>query len=87
MKMPAGQIERIKGLGYTEAEAHFLYIVAIHSGANTSGEVVTNPHRLGFTHGCRVVWSRFYTKIAGQLPISPTSHHGSLSPPTADISL
>ena len=28
MKMPAEQIERIKGLGYTESEAHFLYIVA-----------------------------------------------------------
>ncbi len=32
MKMPAEQIERIKGLGYTESEAHFLYIVAVHSG-------------------------------------------------------
>ncbi len=32
MKMPADQIERIKELGYTESEARFLYIVAIHSG-------------------------------------------------------
>ncbi len=32
MKMPADQIERIKGLGYTESEARFLYVVAIHSG-------------------------------------------------------
>ncbi len=32
MKMPADQIERIKELGYSESEARFLYIVAIHSG-------------------------------------------------------
>ena len=32
MKMPADQIERIKELGYTESEARFLYIVAVHSG-------------------------------------------------------
>jgi hypothetical protein len=37
MKMLAEQIERIKGLGYTEAEAHFLYIVAVHSGYFTLG--------------------------------------------------
>jgi hypothetical protein len=32
MKIQADQIERIKELGYTEAEARFIYIVAIHSG-------------------------------------------------------
>jgi hypothetical protein len=32
MKMPPEQVERIKELGYTEAEARFLYIVALHSG-------------------------------------------------------
>ena len=32
MNLKADQIERIKELGYTEAEARFIYIVAIHSG-------------------------------------------------------
>jgi hypothetical protein len=32
MKMPQDQIERIATLGYTEAEARFLYVVAAHSG-------------------------------------------------------
>ena len=32
MNIQADQIERIKELGYTEAEARFIYIVAIHSG-------------------------------------------------------
>jgi hypothetical protein len=41
MKMPAEQIERIKGLGYTEAEAHFLYIVAVHSGYFTLRQFCT----------------------------------------------
>ena len=47
MKMPAEQIERIKGLGYTEAEAHFLYIVAVHSGYFTLRQFCT------FTHAAR----------------------------------
>jgi hypothetical protein len=41
MKMPAEQIERIKGLGYTQAEAHFLYIVAVHSGYFTLRQFCT----------------------------------------------
>ena len=41
MKMPAEQIDRIKGLGYTEAEAHFLYIVAVHSGYFTLRQFCT----------------------------------------------
>jgi hypothetical protein len=38
MKLPANHIERIRGLGYTEAEARFLYIVAVHSGYFTLGQ-------------------------------------------------
>ncbi len=38
MKMPADHIERIKELGYTESEARFLYIVAVHSGYFTLGQ-------------------------------------------------
>jgi len=38
MKMPQEQIERIKELGYTEAEARFLFIVAVHSGYFTLGQ-------------------------------------------------
>jgi len=38
MKMPQEQVERIKELGYTEAEARFLYIVAVHSGYFTLGQ-------------------------------------------------
>ena len=47
MKMPAEQIERIRGLGYTELEAHFLYIVAVHSGYFTLRQFCT------FTHAAR----------------------------------
>jgi hypothetical protein len=32
MKLPLDQIERIRELGYTDSEARFLYIVAVHSG-------------------------------------------------------
>jgi hypothetical protein len=32
MKMPQEQVERIAALGYTEAEARFLYMVATHTG-------------------------------------------------------
>jgi hypothetical protein len=45
--MPAEQIERIKGLGYTESEAQFLYIVAVHSGYFTLRQFCT------FTHATR----------------------------------
>jgi len=41
VKMPVEQIDRIKGLGYTEAEAHFLYIVAVHSGYFTLRQFCT----------------------------------------------
>ena len=47
MKMSAEQIERIKGLGYTESEARFLYIVAVHSGYFTLRQFCT------FTHAAR----------------------------------
>ncbi len=36
MNLPSDHIERIKALGYTEA--HFLYIVAVHSGYFTLGQ-------------------------------------------------
>jgi hypothetical protein len=32
MKFPADTIERFKELGYTELEARFLYVIAVHSG-------------------------------------------------------
>ena len=38
MNIRADQIERIKELGYTESEASFLYLVAIHSGYFTLGQ-------------------------------------------------
>jgi hypothetical protein len=38
MNFPAEHVERIKELGYTEVEARFLYIVAIHSGYFTLGQ-------------------------------------------------
>jgi hypothetical protein len=38
MKMSQEQVERIKEFGYTEAEARFLYIVAVHSGYFTLGQ-------------------------------------------------
>src|SRR5260370_895456 len=44
MRMSAEQIERIKGLGYTESEAHFLYIVAVHSGYFTLRQFCTVTH-------------------------------------------
>ena len=38
MNLPSDHIERIKALGYTEAEARFLYIVAMHSRYFTLGQ-------------------------------------------------
>jgi hypothetical protein len=38
MNFPAEHIERIKELGYADAEARFLYIVAVHSGYFTLGQ-------------------------------------------------
>ena len=37
MNFPTDHIERIKEFGYTESEARFLYIVAVHSGYFTLG--------------------------------------------------
>jgi hypothetical protein len=45
--MPVEQIDRIKGLGYTESEARFLYIVAVHSGYCTLRQFRS------FTHAAR----------------------------------
>jgi hypothetical protein len=39
MNFPAEHIERIKEHGYTESEARFLYIVAVHSGYFNLGQV------------------------------------------------
>ena len=39
--MPVEQIDRIKGLGYTESEARFLYVVAAHSGYFTLRQFCT----------------------------------------------
>ena len=37
MNIQANQIERIKELGYTEAEARFIYLVAVHDlGTSTN---------------------------------------------------
>jgi hypothetical protein len=38
MKIPDVHIERIRGLGYTESEARFLYVVAVFSGYFTLGQ-------------------------------------------------
>jgi hypothetical protein len=38
MNFPTTHIERIKEFGYTESEARFLYIVAVHSGYFTLGQ-------------------------------------------------
>src|SRR5437667_4807179 len=38
MNFPADHLDRIKEFGYTESEAHFLYIVAVHSGYFTLGQ-------------------------------------------------
>ena len=38
MNIPGVHIERIRGLGYTESEARFLYVVAVFSGYFTLGQ-------------------------------------------------
>jgi hypothetical protein len=38
MRLPEASIENLQALGYTEAEARFLYIVAVHSGYFTLGQ-------------------------------------------------
>ena len=37
MNFPTDHIERIKEFGYSDSEARFLYIVAVHSGYFTLG--------------------------------------------------
>jgi hypothetical protein len=41
MNLPSNHIDRIRALGYTEAEARFLYIVAVHSGYFTLAQFRT----------------------------------------------
>ncbi len=41
MNFPRDHIERIKELGYSEPEARFLYIVAVHSGYFTVGQFLS----------------------------------------------
>jgi hypothetical protein len=54
----APQVEAIRALGYTESEAHFLYLVATHSGYFVARQF------LGFTGAC---WGKrttlFWTKL------------------------
>jgi hypothetical protein len=38
MRFPEASIENLQALGYTEAEARFLYVVAVHSGYFTLGQ-------------------------------------------------
>jgi hypothetical protein len=45
MNFPTDHIERIKEFGYTESEARFLYIVAVHSGYFTLGQSNPRPFR------------------------------------------
>jgi hypothetical protein len=44
MNFPSEHIERIKELGYTESEARFLYIVAVHSGYFTLSQFRAFTH-------------------------------------------
>jgi hypothetical protein len=46
MKLPLDHIERIQELGFTDSEARFLYIVAVHSG------YFTLPQFLNFVGAC-----------------------------------
>ena len=41
MKIPENSIQNLRGLGYTEDEARFLYIVATHSGYFTTRQLLT----------------------------------------------
>lgn len=41
MKFPEASIENLRGLGYTEDEARFLYLVATHSGYFTARQFLT----------------------------------------------
>jgi hypothetical protein len=58
MKMPQDQIERIAALGYTEAEARFLYVVAAHSSYFTLRQ---------FNAFAGVRWGRRPTRFAQKL--------------------
>src|SRR6516162_4187426 len=61
MKILDVHIERIRGLGYTESEARFLYIVAVFSGYFTLGQFRTFT---GSSFGKRP--TSFAQKLVGQ---------------------
>jgi hypothetical protein len=61
MKIPDVHIERIRGLGYTQSEACFLYLVAVFSGYLTLGQFRTFT---GASYGKRPTC--FAEKLVGQ---------------------
>lgn len=77
MKMPAEQIERIKGLGYIETEAHFLYIVAAHSGYFTLRQFCTFTRaargKRSFSFARKLLHSE-YTAMRDYPGVSPVFH-------------
>jgi hypothetical protein len=54
-------LDRLRGFGYNEQEAHFLYLAAIHSGYFTRRQFLSFTHQ---TKGCLV--HRFTTKLLTQ---------------------
>jgi hypothetical protein len=77
MKVSAEQIERIKGLGYTESEAHFLYILADHSGYCTLHQFCTFAHAARGKHSflfARKLLQSEHTSMCDYPGVGPVFH-------------
>src|SRR5215831_283084 len=85
MNIPGVHIERIRGLGYTETEARFLYIVAVFSGYFTLGQFRAFT---GASYGkrptcfARKLIEQGHTRICGQARGGSLFHLFSISFPS-----
>ena len=65
MQFPESSIENLRGLGYTEDEAHFLYLVATHSGYFTCQQflqfIKTKPGKRSVAFARKVVEKKHAT--------------------------
>jgi hypothetical protein len=61
MNINASHLEALKALGYTEAEARFVYLVATHSGYFVARQFLafTNAH---WGYRTNTFWNKLHTK-------------------------
>jgi hypothetical protein len=72
MNIEPSQLEALQGLGYTEAEARFLYLVATHSGYFVARQFLafTNAH---WGYRTNSFWNKLHTKRHARTECFPKS--------------